>query len=154
MFGASEVLELCQLWSPEVDRRQPRQTDLADVGPECSVYAWIERISMEYREGTRKIVKISPRVQSIPTYVAMSQHEYPDACISNPTQLIWKGVWRDIRKGSRGYRVRTEEGGCDPTLHSLDSDSLVLTLGGYCGWLDLCEDGSAGEEDESYQMHR
>ncbi|KAJ7920893.1 hypothetical protein B0H13DRAFT_1867182 [Mycena leptocephala] len=105
-----------------------------------------------------------PPVQSIPTYVAMRRHEYPDACIINPKHVIWKDVWRDIGKGSHGYGVRLEEGGvdywsnfapgCDPTLHSLDSDSLVLTLGGYCGWLDLCEDSSAGEKDESYQMHR
>jgi hypothetical protein len=32
----SGVDRLCRLWSAEVDRPQPRQTDLADVGPERS----------------------------------------------------------------------------------------------------------------------
>jgi hypothetical protein len=32
----SGVDRLCRLWSAEVDRPQPRQTDLADVGLECS----------------------------------------------------------------------------------------------------------------------
>jgi hypothetical protein len=33
----SGVDRLCRLWSAEVDRPQPRQTDLVDVGLECSV---------------------------------------------------------------------------------------------------------------------